>query len=782
MIEITVNGNKVKVPKGSNLIQATKQTGCFIPHFCYHKKLSVAANCRMCLVEVEKSPKVLPACSTIVNEGMVVYTDSKKVKEAQNSVIEFLLINHPLDCPVCDQGGECQLQDLSVGYGKTKSRYTEKEKRIVFHKNLGPLISAEEMSRCIHCTRCIRFGQEIAGVMELGMLGRGEKSEISTFLGNYVESELSGNMIDLCPVGALTSKPFRFKARTWELSRRKSISPHDSTGTNLTMQIKDDYVARVVPFENESINECWISDRDRFSYEGLNSSDRLSHPLFKDVNGNWVEISWNDALDKVVSNLLNISNKYGPEEIGAIASEYSTVEEFYLLSKLLSNLGSDNLDFRTRKNDCNLDNVIEGYPWLGMSFEDIEKLDVVLVVGSRLRNDHPLLAHRLRKAAKSGAKVFLINSYRSDEYIDIAGQLTVVPSKIHRVLAKLSVILLKLENKPIPKEFEFLDLDEFEPLLSVIAKEFLVKNKKTAILIGNMAVSLPNSSKLIANAGYFADIVKSDLGFLTYGANCIGGYISGFFPKKKECKSSIFDKPLKSYLILHSDPYLDVDNGAKILENIQKSEFSVSFSSYFSTAKNWANIILPVSPFSETSGTYINSQGMSQSFKGVVKPLGFSRPAWKIFCSLGRLLNFPGFDYTSSDLIKEVSLPPNFKTKLSNRINISFIGIEDNVNLFERIADVPIYRSDAILRASCSLQRTKASELPSLRLNTFTLNKLNLLSGDVVKVSSNYGSVKLTAIHDELVPDNGLYISATFDSTSALGGSFEFLNVEKLEC
>ncbi|WP_041572076.1 NADH-quinone oxidoreductase subunit NuoG [Candidatus Kinetoplastidibacterium crithidiae] len=780
MIEITVNGEKIRVPKGSNLIQVTEKLGCYVPHFCYHKKLSVAANCRMCLVEIEKTPKLMPACSTIASEGMVIYTDSKKVKEAQNSVMEFLLINHPLDCPVCDQGGECQLQDLAVGYGKKKSRYSEKEKRVVFHKNFGPLISAEEMSRCIHCTRCIRFGQEIAGIKELGMLGRGENSEISTFLGNYVESELSGNMIDICPVGALTSKPFRFKARTWELARRKSISPHDSLGTNLIMQIKNNQVMRVVPFENDDVNECWITDRDRFSYEGLNSTDRLSSPMFKDDNGDWKELSWEEALEKIAYNFNLIKNKYGEQQIAGIASEYSTLEEFYLFKKLLNNIGSNNVDFRLRQNDSNLDKVFNGIPWLGCSLEELEKLDILLVVGSDLRNDHPLIAHRLRKAVKRGAKIFILDSYQSNQFINISGRITVIPSQLHLLLAELCVILSKNMSQDIPREFEKLCLTD-NKVLFAIAQELLDRNKRSAILLGNMALSVPNASKLVANAGYVADIIDSNIAFLGNGANAIGGYVSNFLPEKGKLVNDIFNSSLKSYIVLHSDPYLDIDNGANALKAINSSEFSVALTPYFSFAKKWANIILPISPFSETSGTYINSQGIVQSFKGVVAPFGKTRPAWKVFCALGKLLNISGFNYESSDEVKQVVLTNcDLKTSLSNSIDLSFIGIDNLSSKFERIPNVPIYRSDVIVRSSTSLQKTKYSQPPVLRLNSCSLKQLGISNGEMVKISSSSDSIKLAVMHDDFVPNQGLYLPAAFEETASLGCSFEDINVEKL--
>src|SRR5687767_2661732 len=379
MLKVLIDGVEVEVPHGSTVKDATNKVGVYVPHFCYHRKLSIAANCRMCLVQVEKAPKPLPACATPVTNGMKVYTHSEQAVDAQKGVMEFLLINHPLDCPICDQGGECQLQDLAVGYGASNSRYTE-EKRVVFRKELGPLVAAEEMSRCIQCTRCVRFGQEIGGIMELGLAGRGENAEIVSFVGRAVQSELSGNMIDLCPVGALTSEPFRYSARTWELSRRKSVAPHDALGSNIVVQVKQNRVMRVLPLENEHINECWLSDKDRFSYEGLNSADRLRRPLMKKA-GEWAEVDWQEALDFVAAGLKG-------KDLGVLASPHSTLEELYLAGRL------GTADFRLRHSDFY---QRKGIPWLGMPIAEVEKLDRVLVIGSFLRKESPLIAQRLRQ-------------------------------------------------------------------------------------------------------------------------------------------------------------------------------------------------------------------------------------------------------------------------------------------------------------------------------------------------------------------------------------------------
>jgi NADH-quinone oxidoreductase subunit G len=445
MVELEIDGRKVEVAEGSMVMHAAEKLGIYVPHFCYHhKKLSIAANCRMCLVDVEKAPKPLPACATPVTQGMIVRTASERAKAAQKAVMEFLLINHPLDCPICDQGGECQLQDLAVGYGGSASRYAE-AKRVVFAKQLGPLISADEMPRCIHCTRCVRFGQEIAGMMELGMAGRGEHSEILSFVEGAVNSEVSGNMIDLCPVGALTSKPFRYAARTWELARRRSVSPHDSLGANLIVQVKGGRVLRVVPLENEAVNECWLADRDRFSYEGLYAADRLQRPMIRQ-GGQWQEVDWPEALAYAAHALAEVKAQHGAAAIGALAAPASTAEELFLLGKLMRALGSENIDFRLRQSDFSADGRRGGVPWLGMPVAQIGSLDRLLLVGSFLRKDHPLLAIRVRHAVKHGAQVSVLHATDDDLLMPLAARAIVRPGAWVRTLAEIAAAVAAIRG------------------------------------------------------------------------------------------------------------------------------------------------------------------------------------------------------------------------------------------------------------------------------------------------------------------------------------------------
>ncbi|QII86244.1 NADH-quinone oxidoreductase subunit G [Bordetella hinzii] len=774
MVELTVDGNKVEVPEGSMVMHAAQKIGLYVPHFCYHKKLSIAANCRMCLVEVEKAPKALPACATPVTNGMVVHTCSEKAKAAQKSVMEFLLINHPLDCPICDQGGECQLQDLAVGYGGSSSRYHE-EKRVVFHKDLGPLVSAEEMSRCIHCTRCVRFGQEIGGMMELGMLNRGEHSEITSFVGRSIESELSGNMIDICPVGALTSKPFRYSARTWELARRRSVSPHDSVGANLVVQVKGDRVLRVVPFENEDVNECWISDRDRFSYEGLNSDDRLAAPMIKGTDGKWQEASWADALQAVAQGLSRVRESFGAGQIGALATEYATTEEFSLLARLTRALGSENIDFRLRQTDAGFDAALSGAPWLGMPLAELDNLDRVLVVGSFLRKDHPLMAQRLRQAVKRGTQVLLLDSAADDPLLPVTARLTLAPSELARGLAEVAVALAQIKQAAVPAEFASVTPGEDAQRIAAS----LASGGNAAVLMGNLAVSAPNASTLAANGRAIAGLSGAKFGFLTAGGNTVGGYLAGAVPGRGgKTAAQMLAEPLKAYVVLHAEPALDADNGPQALAALRGAQFAVALTAYRSSAEEWADVMLPVAPFTETSGTFVNAAGVAQSFKGTVAPYGQTRPAWKVLRVLGNVLHLAGFEDETSEAVRDAALAGGVEGRLSNDIKAA-IGLGQPAGALERLADVPIYRSDAIVRRSEPLQAHVASRAPKARMNGRTLAALGLEAGAKVRVSSAQGSVELEAALDEAVADNAVRVAAAFAQTAALGGAFGQISVER---
>ncbi|MGY2486752.1 NADH-quinone oxidoreductase subunit NuoG [Cupriavidus sp. CP313] len=774
MVELEIDGKKVEVAEGSLVMEAARKLGTYIPHFCYHRKLSIAANCRMCLVEVEKAPKALPACATPVTPGMKVFTNSEKAVKAQKSVMEFLLINHPLDCPICDQGGECQLQDLAVGYGASESRYKE-EKRVVFHKNVGPLISMEEMTRCIHCTRCVRFGQEVAGVMELGMLGRGEHSEITTFVGKTVDSELSGNMIDLCPVGALTSKPFRYSARTWELARRKSVSPHDGLGANLVVQTKNQRVMRVLPLENEDINECWISDKDRFSYEGLNSADRLTRPLLKQ-GGEWMETDWQTALEYVANGLAGIKRDHGADQIAALASPHSTLEELFLLGKLMRGLGSDNVDFRLRQSDFSA--ALKGTPWLGMPVADVTTLQRVLVIGSSLRKDHPLLASRLRQATKKGARVAVLGAGGEDLLMPLAARIDVAPSGWTAALAGVARAVAAAKGVAAPAGTEGFDGGEAAGKVA----EALLSGERRAVFLGNEAVRHPQFSALHALAQWIATETGATLGFLTEAANTVGGYVAGALPKQGGANAqAMLDTPRKAYVLLNTEPEFDAADPRKALAALAQAGTVVVLSPFRSeAAMQYADVILPVTPFTETSGTFVNCEGKPQSFNGVVRALGESRPGWKVLRVLGNLLDVAGFDYETAESVRAEVLSAPVDAQLDNATDAPIRVAAAAANGIERIADVPIYHADPIVRRAESLQLSAAARRAmQIALPADLFASLGIQSGDPVRVTQGQGSVVLPAVLEATLPANTVRVPAATPAAMSLGAMYGTVTVEK---
>ena len=775
MVEIELDGKKVEVAPGSMVMDAANKLGTYIPHFCYHKKLSIAANCRMCLVEVEKAPKPMPACATPVSPGMIVRTHSDKAVQAQKSVMEFLLINHPLDCPICDQGGECQLQDLAVGYGKSQSRY-EEEKRVVAPKEAGPLISMEEMSRCIQCTRCVRFGQEVAGVMEFGMVGRGEHSEITTFVGKTVDSEVSGNMIDLCPVGALTSKPFRYTARPWELSRRKSVSPHDSLGSNLIVQVKGGKVMRVLPLENEAINECWISDKDRFSYEALDNADRLVNPMIKQ-GGVWIEADWQTALEYVAHGLRNIRHEHGADSIAAVATAGSTVEELYLLNKAVRGIGSSNIDFRLRQSDFALTGQVT--PWLGMPIAALSKLKRALVIGSNLRKDHPLVATRLRAATKAGAKLSLVGASNDDLLMPIANKLIAAPTDWLAALSEVVVAVAAAKGVAAPSGFDGIEAGK---AAKGIAASLVVSGDielPGAILLGNAAGNHPQASKIHAAAQWIADATGCTFGYLVEGANTVGGYLVGATSGKNE---AVFASPKKAYVLLNAEPELDAANPQQAVAALAGAEMVVAMSP-FKHGMDYADVLLPVSPFTETAGTFVNCEGRAQSFNGTVRPLGETRPAWKVLRVLGNLLGLTGFDYETSEAIRDEALGKgntDLSAKLNNAAKLApEAGKYASAGQLERVTDVPVYFTDALARRSEPLQRTAASNAPLVSLSKAVAEQLGVKAGDTVKVSQGSGSAVLVADVDAGLPSNAVRVAAGHRAVASLGAMFGDIKVEK---
>ena len=784
MLEIEIDGKKAQVADGSTVMDAASQLGIYIPHFCYHKKLSIAANCRMCLVQVEKAPKPLPACATPVTNGMKVFTHSEMAVTAQKGVMEFLLINHPLDCPICDQGGECQLQDLAVGYGQSGSRFTE-EKHVVFHKNVGPLISMEEMSRCIHCTRCVRFGQEVAGVMELGMVNRNVHSEITTFVGKTVDSELSGNMIDICPVGALTSKPFRYSARTWELQRRKSVSPHDATGANVTVQVKGDVVKRVLPFDNENVNECWISDKDRFSYESLNSAERLLKPMLKQ-GGQWQEVEWNVALDYVAHGLRSIAKDNGGDQIATVVSPHATLEEMYLAGRIARTLGSDNIDFRLRQQDFRADAQRAGAaPWLGLPLADLSNVDAALIVGGFLRKDAPLVAQRLRHAARKGAAVFSVNVTSDDSLIKHAGMIYTPPGQLVAALAGVVRAAAEIKGVQASALAALGNAGELErKIATALIGDGQMESGPRAIVLGNVAVQHPDYSLLEQLAGELATITGASAGTVGEAANSVGGYLAKALPQQGGRDAArLFAEPRKAYVLFGCEPSLDVANPAQALRALNAADMVVQFATFKDAdALAYADVLLPLSPFTETSGTFVNGEGLAQSFVGVVRPAGDSRPGWKLLRVLGNLLNVERCEYQSSEEVRNEILGtdntlPEGSLACVLPVTATAITAVQGSGL-QRIADVPIYFADALVRRSPSLQKTRDAQAPTARMNAATLANVGAADGRSVRVKGSEGSATLSAVLDNTVPDGCVRIAAAHPSTATIGGLNDMIVVE----
>ena len=782
MINLEIDGKQVQVENGATVMEAANKLGVFVPHFCYHKKLSIAANCRMCLVQVEKAPKPLPACATPATEGMKVQTASEYAKKAQEGVMEFLLINHPLDCPICDQGGECQLQDLAVGYGGGASRYQE-EKRVVVNKNLGPLISTD-MTRCIHCTRCVRFGQEIAGVMELGQAGRGEHSEILAFVGKTVDSELSGNMIDLCPVGALTSKPFRYSARTWELSRRKSVSPHDGLGSNLIVQVKQDRVMRVLPLENEAINECWLSDKDRFSYEGLNSPERLTKPMLK-KNGAWQEAEWPEALQAVADGLSGVKNKHGAEAIGALASPHQTLEELYLLNKVIRGLGSNNMDTRLRQADTSADGKFSGVRWLSMKIAEMGTLQSVLVVGSTLRKDHPLIANRLRQAAKKGLQVNLVHCADDDLLMKVANKVIIRPSALAMTLAAVTKSLADIKGATLSADVASLVSAATVSNEARAIAQSLADKEKTAVFLGNLAMHHPSYTALHVLAQEIARLCGATLGFLGEAANSVGAAVVGAEPGSNGlCAQGMVAKPRQAYVLLGVEPELDCAAPMTTINALKSAEFVVALSAFQNAAPDYAHVILPIAPFTETAGTFVNTEGTVQSFNGVVKPLGEARPAWKVIRVLGNLLGLNGFEQDNVDAIR-AEIAPNLQTFVSAKLNNEIAGVVANMQSaqtgIERVGEVPIYATDALVRRAPSLQKSadaKNAKFAHFASDVFA--QLGLVDGGDVSISQGEGSATLVAKLDANLAAGCIRVATAIASNTRLDGAFGALTAQKI--
>lgn len=772
-VNIEVNGIPLKARKGAMLIEITDAAGIAIPRFCYHKKLSVAANCRMCLVEVEKAPKPLPACATPVMEGMKVYTKSPKALAAQKGTMEFLLINHPLDCPICDQGGECELQDMALGYGADVSRFAER-KRVVKDKNIGPLI-ATDMTRCIHCTRCVRFGEEIAGLRELGATGRGESVEIDTYVAHSVGSELSGNVIDLCPVGALTAKPSRYRGRSWEYVQHPAIAPHDSVGSNIFIHTLRGQVMRVVPRENEAINETWISDRDRFSYEGIYSDDRLVRPWVKGE-----EADWEVALETASKGLREVIAQHGAEAVGFLLSPTATVEELYLAQKLARGLGVANIDHRLRQADFSDQDAAPVFPWLGQELADLEKVGAALLIGSNVRMEQPLAGHRLRKAALAGGRILLINPRDFEFLFPVAAKVIADPAGIVAALVGVALAVAELKGQDLPTELAALaggmSAGETERAIA----EHLVNQAPATVLLGNLAVAHPAFAQLRALASFVAACSGARLGYLPEAANSAGGWLAGALPHRLPGGASaptvgldtrsMLEAPRKAYVLLGVEPELDCWDGAAALKALQAAEWVVSLNPFASAAsKTYAHVVLPIATFAETSGSYVNAEGLWQSFSGASKPFGEARPAWKVLRVLGNLSGVAGFDYVSSEEIRAEAENTCAQVQPDNALVSGKPLVPFKSEGLHRVAEVPIYATDSLVRRARSLQLSPLARPVEVRLHPDVARDLGVAEREQVQVRQNGAAIDLPLVLDESVPKGCAWIPAGLYASVALG-------------
>jgi len=784
-VTIEINGTPYQARKGAMVIEVADEQGILVPRFCYHKKLSVVANCRMCLVEIERAPKPLPACATPVADGMKVYTRSPLAVGAQKAVMEFLLINHPLDCPICDQGGECELQDLSLGYGYGVSRFTER-KRSVHDEDLGPLIETE-MTRCIHCTRCIRVGEEIAGMPELGATDRGEWMRIGTFVERTVDSELSGNMIDVCPVGALTSKPFRFRARAWEMAERPAVAPHDAVGSNLHVHVLRNRLLRVVPRENEAVNEVWISDRDRFSYEGLYSEDRLQAPLIK-RDGEWQEVDWEAALEHAAAGLERVRERAGAGRIGALASPSATLEEHYLLARLMRGLGSHNVDHRLREQDFRDQTEAPLAPWLGQPLASLERSQATLLVGADPRLEQPMANHRLRKSVLAGGRVMAVNPIDYAFNYPVAERLIVPPAEMVGTLAGIARALGG-DDPPAPLA-GLLGGARVEAEHRSMA-EALLDTERATVLLGASAHAHPDASVLRALAGHIAGHSGARFGVLGEGANAAGAWLAGAVPHREAAGKPVadpgltaramIDEGLEGLVLLGIEPELDCYSSAAALAALERAGFVIAFTAFRTPdLERSADVLLPIALFAEQTGTFVNAEGRWQSFAEAVRPVGEARPAWRLLRVLGNRLGLAGFEYMEAGEITEelrrlvgVDLAADSaRWALPERLEPGPRGG------LERIGDVPPYAVDALVRRAGALQRTALAVDAAAGVAPALAARIGLEPGGRARVRQGAAEVTLEVVIDERVPDGCVRVHAAVPGSRGLGPAFGAIEVE----
>jgi len=792
LVEIEVDGQVIEARKGSMLIEATDAAGIDVPRFCYHKHLSVAANCRMCLVDVEKAPKPLPACATPVAAGMKVHTTSQRALEAQRGTMEFLLINHPLDCPICDQGGECELQDLSLGYGEGISRFTE-GKRAVADEDLGPLI-ATDMTRCIHCTRCVRFGTEIAGVRELGATGRGEDMRIGTYVGRMVSSELSGNVIDLCPVGALTNKPARYTFRPWELIQRPTISPHDIVGSNLFLHERLGRVMRCVPRENDAVNETWIADRDRYSHFGLYSRDRVEQPLVK-RNGVWEEVDWDVALGVARDALREVVDRHGPDALAGLGAPTSTLEELYLLQKLMRGLGSPHVDHRLRQLDCSDADSDPVMPWLGQSIRQLEEVDGALLIGSNIRKEQPLLAHRLRKAVlERDARVAFVNVRRHDYQYQPAAYIATHPDAFREQLLGIAAALAAAGGGEVPRAIR----SALEGVVATPEQEAaaaaLRNGDQRTVLLGAQAMAHPRFAEIRRLADALARMADARLGYLPVGGNANGAWLAGCVPHRGPggadveqtgaCAGTLLGEARKGYLLLGTEPEYDSADPAAAMAALQSAERIVVLASFHTDAMlQYADVILPTATFAETDGTFVNGEGLWQDFTAAVRAPGAARPGWKVMRVLAEQLGLAGCNWFSAEEIRQELKAACRAIVLDNRLpdaDLPAVG-ETGGTRFVRFGDVPMYSVDAIVRRSRPLQEAADAGRPAVHVAPDDAATLGVSSGSRVRLRQDGRQQIFEARIDAGVPAGCIWVPQALVDTAVLGPACGPVELERAE-
>lgn len=776
MVNIEIDGQAMQVPKNSMIIEATDKAGINIPRFCYHSKLSIAANCRMCLVDIEKSPKPMPACATPVMDGMKIYTQSRRAIDAQHGVMEFLLINHPLDCPICDQGGECELQDLAMGYGRSVSRFSER-KRVVKDHDIGALVQTD-LTRCIQCTRCVRFLDEIAGTNELGMFGRGDRSEIGTSLEQGIDSELSGNVIDLCPVGALTNKPFRFSARAWELMARPSMATHDGVGSHLWYHTRRGKVLRAVPRDNESTNETWLSDRDRYSHFGLNSSDRVLEPMVK-VNGKWQTASWDEGIKFVAKSLRRSASAHGGASLGVLMSASASTEEHFLMRRLARGLECPNVDYRLREQDFSDDQAFSRIASFKTPMSAIDDAAAILLIGSNIRHEAPILGQRVRKAWRKGARVAALNPVDWNFHFDLANQLITAPQHMVAELAALALAVARVTGKAVPDALQTATSGhEAGPTHTAMA-EMLSADGSKMLILGQAAMAHGQAAWLRQLSSWIATATGAVLNVLPHGGNSTGAamVVAAGGPEQGLNAREMLDTPLKDYLLWDIEPEFDLANPALAMQTLEAAQNVVAVSAFASDGlKAVADVILPLAPLAESEGLFYALDGQSFEVDASAELSGKARQGWKILRRLGAELELDGFSQVNiASLREETRAGISMEDKATGELKLSADKAEGE---FYRVGEVAMYGVDALCRRSVYLQQTVHAKNAFVGLSPDDAGRKGFADGHEVKVSQGSASVKLPVRICSELPAGAVWVKSATDASVGLGDSYGPISVE----